>query len=568
MRRTILLVLTMWLLTGTLCHADDYERMRRYDMFFHEALTQRYKNNADASFDLLRRCIELNPEASEAYYFLAHYYEQIKQKDVAKRYFQKAAELQPDNAHYQEILAQAYIEMGEYAPAIDVYERLYAANKEREDLLEVLYRLYVREKNYEKAIEKLTLMEQIDGKSEQLSYTKSNLYNELGRPEEAIGEMKALSDQYPNDLNYKAGYADMLVTNDREAEALAIYRDILREEPQNIHALVSLRAYYSEQHDSVRADSITRVLLFSPSVNSADRIKLLGNEITENEKAQRDSTRILQLFSELLAQPKVETEVAMLCAAYMTYKQMPRDSIVKPLEQALAIAPDNEQARLQLLQFAWESGDDDRIIELCQAGRQYNPDVMAFYYFLGTTYYRKERYADALETFRNGISVINENSSPDIASDFYALYGDLLHQEGDHKAAFEAYDSCLQWKPDNIGCLNNYAYFLSELDQELDRAEKMSLLTIQKEPKNPTYLDTYAWVLFKQQRYAEARVYIDQAIQNDSLQNGTLLEHGGDIYFFCGDLEGALRQWEKALLDDPDNKLLQRKIKRKKYLKK
>jgi Tfp pilus assembly protein PilF len=124
------------------------------------------------------------------------------------------------------------------------------------------------------------------------------------------------------------------------------------------------------------------------------------------------------------------------------------------------------------------------------------------------------------------------------------------------------------WKDDNIGCLNNYAYYLSLKNERLDEAEQMSYRTVKAEPENATYLDTYAWILFMQGRYAEARIYIDQALQNDSLPSAVINEHAGDIYALCGDTDNALAMWKKALDDDPENKLLRRKINRKKYIRK
>ncbi len=183
-------------------------------------------------------------------------------------------------------------------------------------------------------------------------------------------------------------------------------------------------------------------------------------------------------------------------------------------------------------------------------------------------YYRQEDTDNALETFRNGINVINEDSRPEIVSDFYAVMGDLLHQKGREAEAFAAYDSCLVWKEDNIGCLNNYAYYLSLQNTRLDEAEHMSYRTIKAEPENATYLDTYAWILFMQKRYAEAKVYIEQALQHDDQPGAVVDEHAGDIFALCGDMDNALLQWQKALEQDPDNKLLAKKIKRKKYIKK
>lgn len=209
---------------------------------------------------------------------------------------------------------------------------------------------------------------------------------------------------------------------------------------------------------------------------------------------------------------------------------MPRDTIAAILHTILRIAPDNAGARLQLVSYAWDAKDLDEVVSLCQDARQYNPEEMAFYYYQGMAFYQKDQRDKALEAFQNGISVITQESNPAIVSDFYAVMGDLFYQKGLPQQAFEAYDSCLQWKDDNIMCMNNYAYYLSELGQQLDKAEQMSYKTIKAAPKNATYLDTYAWILFMKERYAEAKIYIDQALQNDSDSSAVIIEHAGDIY--------------------------------------
>ena len=240
---------------------------------------------------------------------------------------------------------------------------------------------------------------------------------------------------------------------------------------------------------------------------------------------------MLQLFRKMLARPQSDEDMALLCASYMNAKQMPKDSISRVLEQALAIAPDNSMARLQLVGYAWEKEDMDRVVSLCQDARQYNPDEMAFYYYQGIAFYKQEKLDEALSAFKNGIGVIKDDSNPEIVSDFYAVMGDILHQQGQAEEAFAAYDSCLVWKEDNIGCLNNYAYYLSERGERLSKAEEMSYKTIKAEPKNSTYLDTYAWILYMEKRYAEAKIYIEQAVQNldEKQDNSVILEHADKI---------------------------------------
>jgi tetratricopeptide (TPR) repeat protein len=539
-----------------------------YDAFFLEAMVQRQKGNHDATFDLLQHCIKLNPQASEAYYYLAQYYQMLRNDSLAQQCYLKAAELEPDNPTFLETVAQSYIRQQDYAKAIKVVEQLYNQDKSREELLETLFELYQQTDNTDKAIATLNRIEANEGKSERLSFAKSEIYTKMGNKAAAIAEMKTLADQYPNDLNYKGMYADMLLRNDEEERALGLYNEILAEEPGNTHAQVSLRSYYRVQGETEKVDSITELILLNKNTTTEQRIYLMRQVVADSERTDGDSTRVLYLFHKMLAQPQQSDDIATLCAAYMDLKKMPQDSVKAMLQTVLRIAPDNAAARLQLVSYAWDRKDHDEVISLCQEARQYNPEEMAFYYYQGMAYYQKENHDKALEAFQNGISVINEESNPAIVSDFYAVMGDLLHQKGMAREAFEAYDSCLQWKDDNVMCLNNYAYYLSEMNEQLDKAEEMSYKTIKAEPKSATYLDTYAWILFMQQRYSEAKIYIDQALQNDSDSSAVITEHAGDIYILNKEPERAVELWQQALKKDPQNKLLARKIRQRKYIKK
>ena len=539
-----------------------------YDALFLEAMMQRQKGNNDAAFDLLKRCTELNPEAAEAYYFLAQYYQLLKKDSLAQQYNEKALALEPDNATFLETMAHTYIGRQEFDKAITVVEQLYDQDKSREELLEMLFELYQQTSNHEKAIETLNRIEAAEGKSERISYAKSDIYTQQGNKQAAIAEMKALADKYPNDLNYKGMYADMLLRNDEEQQALAIYQQILAEEPENVRAQVSLRSFYRLQGETEKVDSITERILLNNNTTTDQRIYLMRQMVADSERLGGDSTQILAMFHKMLAQPQRNEDIATLCAAYMDLKKMPRDTVRAMLQTVLSIAPDNAAARLQLVSFAWDRKDHAEVISLCQDARQYNPEEMAFYYYQGMAYYQQDNKDKALEAFQNGIGVITQESNPAIVSDFYAVMGDLLHQKGLAREAFEAYDSCLQWKDDNIMCLNNYAYYLSELGEQLEKAEQMSYKTVKAEPKNATYLDTYAWILFMQKRYSEAKIYIDQALQNDTDSNDVITEHAGDIYIQNNDVERAVELWQQALAKAPKNKLLYKKIKQRKYLRK
>ena len=103
------------------CFGQVSAQDRTYDHFFLEAMVQRQKGNNDAAFDLLRHCVELNPEAAEAWYFLAQYYNALKDQEKSQACIQKAASIAPENLTYMETLAQIYISQQDYAAAMKAF---------------------------------------------------------------------------------------------------------------------------------------------------------------------------------------------------------------------------------------------------------------------------------------------------------------------------------------------------------------------------------------------------------------------------------------------------------------
>ena len=160
---------------------------------------------------------------------------------------------------------------------------------------------------------------------------------------------------------------------------------------------------------------------------------------------------------------------------------------------------------------------------------------------------------------------IDDAADPETASDLHALLADILCSKKLYEEAYAAYDRAIELNPNNLLCLNNYAYFLSQQNTQLEKALKMSKKTIEAEPENATYLDTYAWILFVSKKYDEAKTFIDRTLQHAELnsENYTLFDHAGDIYFHIGERTQAVDFWKKALSvcpDAGDARKLRRKI--------
>ena len=565
MRRTLL---ALALLGGSLAiYADRKDSLQSYNYFFLEALRQQDMGNLTAAFELLRHARELNPQAPEVYYQLAAYYVDMKNDAVAREYFEKAAALDPENSAYQEKLGKLYVTQKDYPNAIKAFERLYESNKTRSGVLQLLYQLYGSQNDYKMMIRTLERLETVEGTSEQISLSKMQIYEQMGEKRKEYDELKALVDSHPLDLNYRVMFGNWLLQNGKKKEALQKYRDVLKEDPDNALAKVSLMDYYNSIGDKANVKTIIEELLLSSKTEKDVKLELLRQVITSSQKDNTpDSTEVMRLFSVALSVPQEDADLLMLKAAYMSLRKMPQAEIDRVYEQAIEVEPDHSRARIALVQSIWKTEDYDKVIAICRPAIEYNPDEMAFYYFQGMAQFQKHDSDAALMTFQKGVGQIKPDSNPDIVSDFYGIMGDILHEKGRNDEAFQAYDSCLQWKPDNVAALNNYAYYLSVENKNLTKAEQMSYKTIKAEPNNSTYLDTYAWILFQQKRYEEAKIYIEQAIRNDSTLSNVVKEHAGDIYAQTGNMEKALEFWQQALKGGNESATLKKKIQLKKYI--
>lgn len=548
----------------------SYEDSLRYQYFFLEALRQQNAGHYDAAYDLLAHSLDINPQAAEGWYFMSMYQSELGRDSLSRECMERAAALSPDNDAYQERLAQYYLNTREYDKATAVYERLADNNRQRTDVLQMLIRLYNNAHDYDGMLRAISRIEDVEGSREEITLAKMRVHEMKGDKKAALKALKSLSDEHPSDVNYRVMMGNWLMQNGRQKDAFKIFTAALREEPENAYVQSSMYDYYRAAGQDSLAREMMRAIILSPKATSESKSTMMRQAIQENEQSSGDSTEILRLYDEMLVVNPKDSDMAEMKVAYMSLKQMPTDSINRAIRTLLAIAPENAGARMQLLGSYITAEEWDSVVSICRQGTQYNPDEMVFYYYEGLAYYQQQRRDDALDAFSRGVAQVNARSNKEMVADLYYFMGDLQHQRNHEREAFAAYDSCLQWQPDHIHCLNNYAYYLSVRGEDLHRAELMSYKTVKEEPQNATFLDTYAWILFVQERYAEAKIYAEQAVacDTDSVRSSVIVEHAGDVSIMLGERDKAVDYWQQALLLDcehPD--LIEQKIREKKYIK-
>lgn len=205
----------------------------------------------------------------------------------------------------------------------------------------------------------------------------------------------------------------------------------------------------------------------------------------------------------------------------------------------------------------------DVAMNFCDVVSKHEPQLVQAYKQKAIAYNWLGEGEKSFQTISLGIANVNDGKDK---AQLYNLRGDLNHNLGHTKEMYSDYDSTLMHDPENISVLNNYAYFLSLEDRDLERALAMSGKTIESEPFSSTFLDTYAWILFRMKRYKESLEYMEKALRYLDSDNPEIYEHYGDVLYMCGEKEKALEYWHKAVQMNSESKTLDKKIREQKYL--
>ena len=487
----------------------------KFNYIFQEAMRQKLANKYDAAIDLFDYCHQLDPESGAVLYELAELYRYAKNDTLAIKALEKACRLYPNNYWYKNHLVTLYLDNRRNDEALQCVEDMARLFPEKGEVLGMLLELYEKKNDYANMVKVLDKIEVKEGKSEQLSMEKFRLFLQMNDEARAFEEMRNLADEYPNDLRYQVVIGDLYLDAGKKEEALKQFQMVEAQDPENVTLLLSMANFYNQEGDTAHYQDYLTRLLTNKDVDDATRVRMLGVLVRENLTTNADSTQLLSLFDKVLQQPQEQTDILELKVRYMVTKRMPADEVKPYLKQMLDIDPENDMARQQLLAYAVEANDTLGIINVCKPAVDYAADPV-FYYYLGVGYFQLDEKEKAAEAFRAGLNHVensdNENKLQ-LCVNMYALLGDIYHSLGEDDKAFQAYDSCLVYKKNDAMVLNNYAYYLSLKKKDLQRAEEMSRLSNELEPDNSTYLDTYAWVLFQQKRYDEAKQYMDKVVE-------------------------------------------------------
>ena len=536
---------------------------RQFDYYFYEAIRLKDNQKYDEALETFRMCLSLDSLDGGALSEAGILYAAIGMNDAAVTCSEKALKADPDNWWYGTQLVSLYTALKDWKKAINIAKDLQKKYPDKDEVYTMLAAFYKETKEYEKAIAAFDKLESISGINQAISYEKFQLYYLLKKPKKGNMEIDKLVNKYPTESRYKVFRGNIFMEQKMPETAFQIYQQVLKDDPQNAFVYVSLSEYYNAVNKPDKALESIVSALKSEQLDVDTKVQVLGQYV---EKLVKDSTKLVEtesLFKLLVERYPLEEQVHGYYAVFLQYQKRNAEAISE-LETMININPKNDQTWMHLIQFYISDKNYKQILTVTSRAIENVPKLPVWYFYRGIAQFQLEDYKAALATYQTGLPFV-PSEQLSLKSDFYAQIADSYFKLERKDSAFANYEQALKANPKNIMVMNNYAYYLSLEKSELKKAERMSAKTVELEPKNSTYLDTYAWILYQQKSYSLAKFYIERAVDNlvKGEENGVVLEHYGDILWMTKNDDKALEIWQKAFNTGNKTDDLKKKIENK-----
>lgn len=513
-----------------------------------------------------QRTLEITPDNATVHYkvadVLAH---SNKQEDLLKASLsiENALKLERKNKYFYLLAANIYNSMTAYDKAATIYETMLKEVKGTEEYLYELATVYQYANKKDEAIKTYNRAEAALGVNEVSSIQKLRLYLEQGKTKEGILEGEKLLRTFPGDERFAMGFAEALSQQGMRGDGIAVLEKFISENPDAGSANMLLAGLYRDDKQEAKARPILLRLFDDSSIDISSKLIILGsysNELNEaRAKGQSNADKeafALQLFEKLKQTNANDPNVHIIGGDLYLSTGKTRDSQAEYLK-AIETGDVNFEVWENLLYLETQTKQYDDVIKHAESALEVFPNQAVIYYFSGFAHLQKRNYEEAIFAFEQARKLASRNVK--LAGDANAMLGDAYNATKMYDKSDQAYEQALLLDPNNNNVLNNYSYYLALRKANLEKAEKMSALLVKNNPDNAAYLDTYAWVLYSQRKYKEARKVLERALATGQA-NATHFEHYGDILFQLGDVTGAVEQWEKARGLNATSEILNKKI--------
>lgn len=543
--------------------AVSEEKKKEFEYLFIEALKQKMVGNPQKAVSLLSACLEIDPNSSAAMYELANLHILNNDLTSASLLLEKAITLNGTNKWYQLLLAKIYQQTGKNQEAADVFGRLTLMEPENEEFMYMKAVHLAKAGKFDEAIRAYEALEKKTGLNDQISMSKQGVFLEAGKVKEAFAEIERLISANPGDPRYYGLLADLYKERGDKANALKYYDKILELDPDNGFVNFSLADYWLSEGDTVQWFRYTKKGFESNGVDLETKLQLYLLHTGSQAVVKLSPAQNGELIGILMEGNSNDFRINSVYAEYLMRNKQSRearDQLLKVIENGI----NDFSVWEQILYIDNDLQDWPMLFEHGKAAVDLFPNQPQFYFFQAIGALQSEKYTEAISVVDEGLNYLVDNQL--LKGQFLFLKGEAKYKLNQLNEAFVLFDEAISLDPENFIALNNYAYYLSLAGQDLEKAERMSGRVVERFPDNATYLDTYAWVLFKKKNYSLAKFYMESALSHSEEENPTLVEHYGDILMMLGNVEEALRNWEKAVSLGSESKTIKQKIAEKKYI--
>ncbi len=537
------------------------EQRLAFDKVFFKGMKEKMQGNLNEAAFAFKEAIILDPDNANVYYQIAEILYTQKNPNEALKYAALAVKLNAGNVWYNNLLADLYKTTRHYDKSAEQYLYMYDKIKPEVNYLYEAATCYFYMQKYSKAIKILDRIEATgQAQKEEVIIKKEQIYLQQNKIAKAIKEVERLIQLYPN-VRYKGMLADLYISNKEDAKALEIYNQILAQDSTNGYASIALSEYYRSKGKVDLAYAYLKKAIASPDLDIKSKIQILVPFVTPEagKAAKSQAYELVQIYKN--AHKAEPTATMLLGDLYMQDKKYAEAR--EEYRKTAKLDGSNFAVWQQILYCGQELNDNKGILEDCEEALTLFPSEPLFYNFKALINVQEKNYDIAITTALQGLEYVVDND--ELKVQLLSIVGDAAHYAKRPALVDSVYNEALQLQPNNAYALNNYAYFLSLRKTNLNKADSMSYLSLQLDPDNPSYLDTYGWILYQKQDYQKAKQYIEQSLKI-SPKSADVLEHLGDIMYKLNDKEAAMRYWQKAKENNSSGEFLDEKIKQGKLI--
>ena len=513
-----------------------------------------------------QQVLEYSPANATVYYKIAEIYlKGSKDEDLiqAAQNIENALRLDKKNKYFYLLAAQIYAAQHQFGKASQMMETMMKEINGTEEHLYELAAIYLQDNKLDDALNAYNQAEVVMGINELSSLQKQRIYLVKGKLNEAIAESEKLILAYPDEERYVMGLSETLAQHGRAATGINYLEKFIADHPDAGSSKMLLASLYRESGQEQKSREYVMGIFDDPQVEVGSKVLMLGtyNAALSQNKSKKVNDPDLEIFVLALFK-KLELSYPHNPDVHLVggdiYLMLEKNEEARnEYSKAVRYGANSLEAWQNLLFIETQAGLSDSVIMHSEQGLELFPNQGMIYYFNGVAHLRKKDYLEAIQTLEQSRKLSTNN--PNLLGEVCSMLGDAYNAIKENEKSDKAYEDALALNPNNEYVLNNYSYFLALRKVNLEKAEKMSSLLIKSHPDNAAYLDTYAWVLYQESKYKEAKKIMEKVFPLGKV-NAVHYEHYGDILYQLGDIDEAVEQWQKAKSLKGNSEVLNKKI--------